>query len=134
MLTSKKTNDAALSSSDEANKVEYIIQELTSETKREESVDEPLVNIKALVDSASSKKNKPAAKYLKLSSSFFAILGGILLASNTSISGYGFLFLSLSSGQLFVASLHEKDKVMLLYSSSLFCFVDCMGIYRWLLN
>ncbi|MGB7415681.1 MAG: hypothetical protein WA902_15860 [Thermosynechococcaceae cyanobacterium] len=132
--------------------------EIPKETSKECS-EEPLVNMRSLVDNASSKStnskstnskstsskstssknassknNKSVSKYLKLSSSFFAILGGVLLASNTSISGYGFLFLSLSSGQLFLASLSEKDKIMLLYSSSLFCFVDCMGIYRWLLS
>ena len=74
------------------------------------------------------------SNYLKLSSSFFALLGGILLASNTAISPYGFLFLALSSSQLLIASFTEKDRIMLIYSASLFIFVDCIGIYRWLLS
>ncbi|NCJ06805.1 hypothetical protein GS597_09845 [Synechococcales cyanobacterium C] len=69
-----------------------------------------------------------------MSSSFFALLGGVLLASNTEFSGYGFLFLSLSSGQLILASLQEKDRILLIYAASLFIFVDCMGVYRWLLS
>lgn len=77
---------------------------------------------------------KTTSKYLKLSSSFFAILGGTLLAANTSMSGYGFVFLGLSSAQLMMASLKEQDQTMLVYSISLFFFVDCMGIYRWLLS
>ncbi|MEO0373516.1 MAG: hypothetical protein AAF329_02590 [Cyanobacteria bacterium P01_A01_bin.17] len=79
-------------------------------------------------------RKSPLTKYLKLSSSFFAILGGILLAANISVSGYGFLFLGLSSGQLVMASIKEQDQTMLVYSMSLFFFVDCMGIYRWLLS
>lgn len=78
--------------------------------------------------------HKTTAKYLKLSSSFFALMGGVLLASNTSASPYGFLFLGLSSGQLLTASLQERDRIMLVYSASLFIFVDCVGIYRWLLK
>lgn len=71
---------------------------------------------------------------LRISSSFFAILGGVILASNTSISGYGFLSLGASSSQLVLSSLKDSDLVMLIYSLSLFLFVDCMGIYRWLLS
>ncbi|PZD70509.1 hypothetical protein C1752_11511 [Acaryochloris thomasi RCC1774] len=79
-------------------------------------------------------RKSPLTKYLKLSSSFFAILGGILLAANIPVSGYGFIFLGLSSGQLVMASIKEQDQTMMVYSISLFFFVDCMGIYRWLIS
>ncbi len=71
---------------------------------------------------------------LKISSSFFALIGGTLLASNTPSSGYGFIFLAMSSSQMLIANLQIKDKVMILYSASVFIFVDCLGVYRWLLN
>ncbi|MEO0459024.1 MAG: hypothetical protein AAF152_20920 [Cyanobacteria bacterium P01_A01_bin.114] len=77
---------------------------------------------------------KPARKLLKLSSSICAILGGSLLASNIATSGYGFLLLSLSSSQLLVASLLDKDASMTLYAGSVFLFVDCLGVYRWILS
>lgn len=71
--------------------------------------------------------------FLKWSSSVCALAGGILLASKTDISGYGFIFLAFSSGQLLLASLQIQDRSMIVYSVSLFLFVDLMGIYRWLL-
>ncbi|MBW4511151.1 MAG: hypothetical protein KME64_32245 [Scytonematopsis contorta HA4267-MV1] len=86
---------------------------------------------------ANRKKEKQRAtisKFLKISSSFFALLGGILLASNTAMSGYGFIFLAMSSGQMLIASLQSQDKIMILYSASVFTFVDCLGVYRWLLS
>lgn len=72
-------------------------------------------------------------QWLKYSSSFFAILGGILLASNTSISGYGFVLLAISSSQMLIASLLSADLTMVFYSGGIFVFVDCIGIYRWIL-
>lgn len=72
-------------------------------------------------------------KRLKLSSSIFAIIGGVLLALNIKISGYGFIFLAMSSGQMLVASILMRDQMMIFYSGSLFIFVDCLGVYRWLL-
>ncbi|MEH2184315.1 hypothetical protein [Nostoc sp.] len=74
------------------------------------------------------------SKALKLSSSSCIMAGGILLASNTSISGYGFLGLALSSSQLLIASLLERNHTMAFYTASLFFFVDCLGVYRWLLT
>ncbi len=72
-------------------------------------------------------------QYLKCVSCFFAILGGILLASNTELSGYGFLFLAISSSHMLAASCLTIDKTMICYSTSVFLFVDCLGVYRWLL-
>jgi hypothetical protein len=77
---------------------------------------------------------KSKIKYLQYSSSLCAILGGILLASNTPSSGYGFIFLALSSSQMLVASLLKADLTMICYSGGLFVFVDCLGIYRWILS
>jgi hypothetical protein len=73
------------------------------------------------------------AKKLKWSSSSCAIGGGILLASNISISGFGFVGLAASSFQMLLASLVLADKTMIFYSSALFIFVDCLGIFRWLI-
>jgi hypothetical protein len=77
---------------------------------------------------------KKTAKIFKFSSIFCALLGGILLASNIPTSGYGFIFLALSSGQLLLASLQDKDMTTILYAASVFVFVDCLGVYRWILN
>ena len=80
------------------------------------------------------REKRKIAHVLKLISSFCAIVGGVLLASNTPSSGYGFLFLALSSSQMLVASLLIGDRSMIFYSMSLFICVDCLGIYRWLLD
>jgi CheY-like chemotaxis protein len=73
------------------------------------------------------------AKILKWSSSSCAIAGGILLASNTSLSGFGFLGLASSSFQMLLASFLLADKTMIVYSGALFVFVDCLGVFRWLI-
>jgi len=70
---------------------------------------------------------------LKASSSLCALMGGILLASKLPVSGYGFVFLAMSSSQLLIASLREKNTSMIVYAGSVFLFVDCLGVYRWLL-
>jgi hypothetical protein len=77
---------------------------------------------------------KVSSRAFKLSSSSCALTGGILLASNTPMSGYGFIFLALSSGQLLLASLQDRDNSMIFYAMSLFVFVDCLGVYRWVLT
>ena len=71
---------------------------------------------------------------LRILSSICAILGGVALASHTSVSGYGFIFLALSSSQMLVSSLLVHDRVMIFYATSLFFCVDCLGIYRWLIR
>ena len=72
--------------------------------------------------------------YLKLFSSICAVLGGSLVASNTLFSSYGFLLLVLSSSQLLIASILDKDYLLVFYAGSVFLFVDCLGVYRWLLT
>ncbi|WP_310486388.1 hypothetical protein [Chamaesiphon sp. VAR_69_metabat_338] len=75
------------------------------------------------------------AKTLQLTSSACAVCGGVLLAANlANISKYGFLILAMSSGQLLVSSLLTKDTRMIIYSGSLFLFVDCLGVYRWIIQ
>lgn len=70
---------------------------------------------------------------LKMSSSLFAIFGGVLVALKLDISGYGFLFLAMSSSQMLLASILLRDKSMIFYAASVFVFVDSLGVYRWLL-
>jgi hypothetical protein len=75
------------------------------------------------------------AKTLKLTSSACAVAGGVMLAANLpTVSKYGFIFLALSSSQMLVASLRTNDKTMIIYSGSLFFFVDCLGVYRWIIQ
>lgn len=78
------------------------------------------------------KKN--LVKVLQISASICAILGGTLLASKVTISGYGFIFLALSSSQFLISSILERNKLLIFYSSSLLIFVDLHGVYRWLLS
>jgi hypothetical protein len=73
-------------------------------------------------------------QHLKYASCSFAILGGTLLASNITVSGYGFLFLALSSSHMLIASCLTGDRIMICYSASVFLCVDCLGIYRWILT
>jgi hypothetical protein len=71
---------------------------------------------------------------LQLVSSAMAIAGGIMLASNTNVSSYGFIFLAISSGSMLLANTLVNNKSMIIYAASLFVFVDCLGIYRWILK
>jgi predicted RND superfamily exporter protein len=75
------------------------------------------------------------AQALQLTSSACAVVGGVLLAANIEkISKYGFVLLAMSSSQLLVASLIKKDVRMIIYSGSIFFFVDCFGVYRWIIQ
>jgi CheY-like chemotaxis protein len=80
-----------------------------------------------------SRQQERIATILKWSSSSCAIAGGILLASNISISGFGFIGLATSSFQMLLASCLLADKTMVVYSGALFIFVDCLGVFRWLI-
>lgn len=73
------------------------------------------------------------ANFLKWSSSACAVCGGIVLASNTPQSRFGFVGLAASSSQMLIVSVLLQDKAMIVYSGALFIFVDCLGIYRWLI-
>lgn len=76
---------------------------------------------------------KTLIKYLKWASCCFAVLGGVLLAAKTPASGYGFIFLALSSSHMLLASWLVGDKSMMCYSGAIFLFVDCLGVYRWVM-
>jgi uncharacterized membrane protein YdcZ (DUF606 family) len=79
-------------------------------------------------------KSIDPSRMLRFSSTLCALLGGILLASNTSVSPYGFTILACSSGQMLMASLLDRNRDMIFYSGSVFLFVDCFGIYRWIIG
>ena len=75
------------------------------------------------------------ANTLKLTSSACAVAGGVILAANVpDISKYGFIFLAMSSSQMLAASLRTKDTTMIIYSGSVFFLVDCLGIFRWIIQ
>lgn len=74
-----------------------------------------------------------SGEVLRWSSSIFAVVGGFILALNIKISAYGFIMLAMSSGQLLISSLITKDVSLIIYSGSVFIFVDLLGIYRWLI-
>jgi hypothetical protein len=74
------------------------------------------------------------AKNLQLSSTICTIAGGIMLASNTTASAYGFVLLALGSSQLFACAKLTSDRALMMYAGSLFLFVDCLGMYRWLVK
>jgi hypothetical protein len=57
-----------------------------------------------------------------------------MLASNTDVSGYGFIFLAISSCLMLIANILLGNRSMIIYAGSLFLFVDCLGIYRWLIK
>lgn len=87
------------------------------------------------IASAPSGVNRSTlVKGLQFSSSLFAVAGGTLLASNTDVSKYGFILLAFSSGQMLGTSILTKDRSLMVYAASVFCFVDCLGVYRWLLQ
>jgi hypothetical protein len=104
-------------------------------TKRDINNKSPTMNTgRKVLNIQGARHNNVITDRLKLISSAFAIAGGIILASNTSISGYGFIFLATSSSLLLLSSIILRDKIMILYAASLFCCVDCVGIYRWVLS
>jgi hypothetical protein len=83
--------------------------------------------------SSSLKRSRKAKiiRFLEFSSSACAVAGGSLLASNIEQSKYGFIILAFSSGQMLIASILNRQKTLIVYAASVFCFVDCLGIVRW---
>jgi hypothetical protein len=80
------------------------------------------------------QSDNPLANALQFSSSVCAVIGGVLLSSNTSVSKYGFILLACSSSQIFLASWMLKQKALMIYGGSVFILVDCLGMYRWLIH
>ena len=106
---------------------QFIRQSSATQIKKTRIVNKKKVNTKKLLNIYVSPR------FLKISSSVCAVIGGVMLAAKLTISSYGFLFLALSSSQLFISSIQSKDYLMICYSGSIFIFVDCLGVYRWLL-
>ncbi len=71
-------------------------------------------------------------QFLKWSSCVCTVVGGVLLASKTNLSPYGFLFLAMGSSQMVATTYLMRDRALFVYSVCVFLFVDCFGIYRWL--
>jgi hypothetical protein len=59
------------------------------------------------------------------------ILGGLLLASNTVYSPFGFLIF-LTSASAWVAQGYKNKDNALIILNTFFIAIDCLGIYRWL--
>jgi hypothetical protein len=98
---------------------------------------EPIIDRKELsIIKSSSRRvdDSLLVKFLQFSSSACAIVGGTLLAANTEVSRYGFILLALSSSQMLASSIIVGNKSLIVYSGSIFIFVDCLGIYRWVLR
>ncbi|WP_299411161.1 hypothetical protein [Acaryochloris sp. IP29b_bin.148] len=90
--------------------------------------------LKSSRHSSFTRSRQSIAKVLKFSSSICAVAGGVIVSSNIPESKYGFILLALSSSQIFMSSSIEGEKSLMIYSASLFIFVDCLGIYRWLIQ
>ena len=90
--------------------------------------------MKSEFQSQSLKQKQKKAEVFKWSSSFFGIVGGVMVASNTEATPFGFLFLAMSSFQFLIACLIIQDKSFIFLAASTFIFVDLLGIYRWLLS
>ena len=103
--------------------------EVGSRTSRPAKPSQPMILSRSV-----PAKGQGLAKYLQYSSSVCAVAGGVLLSSNTEVSKYGFIFLALSSSQIFLSSFLLKNKSLMIYGASLFTLVDCVGIYRWILT
>lgn len=106
---------------------------INAKRKTTENYKRSISNYKLVRNGYKTRKRKLSC-ILRFSSSVLAITGGVILSSNIPASKYGFILLALSSSQIFVSSLISGDKSLMIYSASLFVFVDCLGIYRWLLH
>ncbi|MGL6341882.1 MAG: hypothetical protein ACRC80_22405 [Waterburya sp.] len=111
---------------------QFIRQSSATPIKKTRIVNKKIVN-KKKVNTKKLPNIHVSPRFLKISSSVCAVIGGVMLAAKLTISSYGFLFLALSSSQLFISSIQSKDYLMICYSGSIFIFVDCLGVYRWLL-
>lgn len=71
---------------------------------------------------------------IKIFSTVCLVLGGLLVASNTSVSGFGFLFLASSSSSMALACFLAAEKWNGLFFLLTFSIVDCFGIFNWLIR
>lgn len=63
-----------------------------------------------------------------------AIIGGTMLASKTTLTPYGFIFLAVSSSLWLVTGFLTKDRPLIVLNLFLFIMVDVHGIYRWIIS
>lgn len=114
----------------------YHVSKIKQEYVRQKCVDSYLKNgkRKKIFSTLIIKRKKHLLKTLKISASICAIGGGVMLASNSNLSPYGFLPLAAGSFQWLFASILERKWTLAFNFGSIFFFVDLLGIYRWLLN
>ena len=98
---------------------------------KQEYIRRKYLNTGLMVNNNSNRRY--SIKFLRISSGICAIIGGVMLASNSAVSPYGFIGLAASSSQLLISSILDKDLILAVNSGSIFLFVDLLGIYRWLL-
>lgn len=74
------------------------------------------------------------SKLLKFSSLFCLMTGGIMVASKSKVTSYGFIFLALSSSQATIASYLLSDRWNFFIFGTTFLIVDLFGVLRWIFN
>lgn len=67
---------------------------------------------------------------LKWLGSITGILGALMLASNTSISGYGYILFTISS---FILVFVFKSDLPMLLQQSLFLTINTIGLFQWII-
>ncbi len=80
------------------------------------------------------RKPKRLIKNLALSATLLTALGGLMVASNTAVTRYGFLVWFLSSPQLALANYLDRNLSGFVYAITLFLFVDLLGVCRWIFH
>lgn len=80
------------------------------------------------------RRQAQISKKIKIFGTTCLVLGGLLVASNTSISKYGFLFLASSSSSMALASFLSAEQWNGRFFVLTFLIVDCFGIFNWLIR
>jgi hypothetical protein len=72
------------------------------------------------------------AKAVRWLAAITGMMGGVLLAINVPISGWGFVFFAVSSAAWVVAGyvMHVKSLIAV---NTVLLLINCVGIWRWLL-
>jgi hypothetical protein len=71
---------------------------------------------------------------IKIFGTICLIIGGFLVASNTSVSKFGFLFLASSSSSMALACFLAAEQWNGRFFVLTFLIVDCFGIFNWLIR
>ncbi|PSB44119.1 hypothetical protein C7B80_21840 [Cyanosarcina cf. burmensis CCALA 770] len=74
------------------------------------------------------------SKKIKIFGTVCLVIGGFLVASNTSISKFGFLFLASSSSSMALACFLAAEQWNGRFFVLTFLVVDCFGIFNWLIR